>query len=535
MSMSEMFKIGSTIGYGMSGRAEEDRAEARKKLQMETKLKEAQANNFNASTNKIDEEVKALKDQNALIQMQLKLQQNQMAAKDLDLATDALVTNGNYEEFNKVVKSNPTIKEKLQANYGVSSIRPIDWNNKEDIKELTKKGLSIEDISRMDDEAKAGISKAFYMADNGQLTSLDSFIQQTGYINRATSDKVEAYVGMKEQLANIGKRLSTDQVEAESADAWLEANPDKTWNDWVKQQQEGGKEETITNAGLKSEYADLRTKKTNGELSKDEEIRLDTLDKLFSTDNDEKRKILEKGLEITKKYKGNLFDAEIADEDIVNAKLYAQQAGIKPDTKANREFKDQFNTLKQGKRLTEEVNKLKDEEISRGLLDAGVQKLQTMLSDKAFKSKSPEEKAKVLKSIEMKTKLGKFLASYIKSISGTAVAEAEYKRLADLFGQDVLTNTQTLKTAVNTFVGELDEEFKNMAKTSLLDNPSTTLDLVKRYKELGGKDNKVVITGSEEDNKKTVEMSKNYLGKTIRYNGKLYKVDEEGNMTEVQE
>ena len=281
-----------------------------------------------------------------------------------------------------------------------------------------------------------------------------------------------------------GKIADTQQqtLETQNATTWLQNNPDKTYTDYKNQ----GKTNSMTTASLKNEYANLRVGESNGSLTKDQTNRLGTLTQLFSTDNDEKRKILTEGMTIVDKYKGKLLDGDtnITDDDITNAKLYNQQSGIKPDTKSNRELKDQYNTVKNGYRLVNDIADLKPEELSQGMADTGIQELKKVLSDTAFESLSTEDKEKALLKIKTSTKLGMFLAKYIKSVSGTAVAEAEYMRLSELFSGNSFDNIQTLRAGVNTFVGELDTQLKDTLETSLLDNPATALDLAKRYKSI---------------------------------------------------
>ena len=85
------------------------------------------------------------------------------------------------------------------------------------------------------------------------------------------------------------------------------------------------------------------------------------------------------------------------------------------------------------------------------------------------------------------TKTGSFLAKYIKSISGTAVAEKEYDRLANVLqGGGSFENIQTLKQSFSTFGMDLDRDMRSSFEANYLDNTSTVLDLTKKYKAEGG-------------------------------------------------
>ena len=291
---------------------------------------------------------------------------------------------------------------------------------------------------------------------------------------------------------------------------------------------------TITNASMEKRHIDLAIKKENGMLTPDEEIEFKELDRNSKTDLEIKSEYIAKGTDIKSKYRGHLFDTDISDEDIVNAQMYGQIANIKPDTKENREFKDQFIVLKQGKKLNRMVQNLGEEEIARGIYDSGLQTIKTWIDD----GKKPDEK--MLKTISVETKLGKFIASYIKSISGLAVSDAEYRRLRDLMGGDNWKNTHTLKQAFDGFVGELDSEFKNKAEVSLLDNPHTTLDLVQRYKRLNGQVQQPQQSQVQQPkemvvNPRTGQPSNHYVGEVVQHQGKNYRIiDIQGNMEEVK-
>jgi len=429
-----------------------------------------------------------------LQQMQIQLKQltDDIAKKDTYSGFDAYrVSKGDTKFLNNKLK-NPNIKKVAK---GINGFYKIDINSQQDLELLKKKGLTPEDIEDEKSDAPRYVKVTIDNSNPGSFEILDLYTLYagTGYMNTMKKEEIEALtlkakklaLKKEQSVAGLQKIKTKSEVEAQDFLQWkkIPGNENKTFSEY-EQIGKPVEQPTVTTATLKDEYANLKIEASNGELSKDKQVRMDVLNKLFSTDNDEKRQILSDGIKITSKYKGNLFDIDINDKDIIAAKLYAQQAGIKPDAKANRELKDQFNTVKTGKRLVKEIEKLGDEELSRGLYDTGIQKMKKLLSDKKFEDMSEEEKAKALTSINMNTKLGMFLAKYIKSISGTAVAEAEYNRLKDLFSGSSFDNIQSLKEGVKAFVGELDTQFKDSLQTSLLDNPATTLDLAKRYKDL---------------------------------------------------
>lgn len=433
------------------------------------------------------EKVKDLQIQN--MNLQIKKLTNENTKKETYSSFDAYRHSGGDVKYLNSALKNENIKRLMN---GVNGMYKLNTTSEEDISLLNKIGVSAEDIADEDFDKARYIKVTRDGNAPGAYDIIDLYgaYAKTGYMNTMRKEEID-------ELTLSSKRATTrkteagaaqEELETESAEGWLQANPDKTYQDYLnlKQSATSITSGRITTASLKSEYADLQVEQSKGALTKDSEVRLQVLDRLFKTDSDEKREILKTGMEITSRYKGKLFekDTNITDDDILNAKLYAQQAGIKPDAKANRDFKEEFNTIRHGRRLVDDVIALKDEELSRGIVDTGIKAITKLLGDKSFRELSKENQAKQLKTIEMDTKLGMFLAKYIKSISGTAVADAEFTRLTNLFSGSAFNNVQTLRQGVVTFVQELDKNFKDSAQTNLIDNPSTTLDLVKRYREL---------------------------------------------------
>jgi len=429
------------------------------------------------------EQLKDLQIQN--MNLQLKKLTDESTKKETYSSFDGYRHSGGDVKYLNSALKNENVKRLMN---GVNGMYKLNTTSEEDISLLNKIGVSAEDISDegFDPTRYVKVTRDGSAPGAYDIVDLYGAYAKTGYINTMRKEEIdELTMSAKKAATRKSEALAgQEELETESAAKWLESNPTKSYQDYLNIKKTASTR--ITTASLKSEYADLQVEQSTGDLSKENEIRLQVLDRLFKTDSDEKREILKTGIGITAKYKGQLFEEamEITDDDILASKLYAQQAGIKPDAKVNRDFKEEFNTVRHGRRLVEDVIALKDEELSRGIVDTGIKAVTKLLTDEGFKKLSKEDQAKQLKTIEMDTKLGMFLAKYIKSISGTAVADAEFTRLTNLFSGSQFNNVQTLRQGVVTFVKELDTNFKDSAQTNLIDNPSTTLDLVKRYREL---------------------------------------------------
>lgn len=424
-------------------------------------------------------------------------------------------TDGDVKHLNQALKDLSEISPGMYTPGAV--VMKIDpENDKQLVNQLIQKGV----IKKWGPNASKSFLKVIEPG-NQEPTVMDinQFQAATGYTKYMTDQEQAELikrVAIAKDSASVNKIVAETKklnLETQDVESWLKANPTKTYTDYKNQ----GKQ--TTGASLKDEYANLQVKKEKGILDKDSSIRLKVLDKLFSTDSDEKRKILGKGLEIVDKYKDTLFNSKITKDDVINAKLYTDQSGIKIDTKTSKELKDQYNILLNGKRLSEEISKLDNEEVSRGIYDIGLQKVKQLFNDDKFNSSTPEEKAKVLKSIEMNTKLGMFLAKYIKSISGAAVSDNEFARLRDLFSGSVFNNTQTLKTGVTAFVNELDTQFKDASKTNLLNDPATTLDVVRMYTKEFNNTKEFSNTKSVDNSKPVIAVNPNTGEKLQLVNG----------------
>jgi len=535
MSLAEGLQLGEIARQNKFNNSIALREQNRRELQAQTSL--AQNSMVNSTGGKSDLQLQ----KEALLQKQLEAQNQQIQAMQSKFNADGItnilhsVIQGDWKDAYNTWNNTPGLKESIAnaPSLNAVDIAPVNYNDPNDVEQLKSIGITNLNDKEVQDALNSSFMKVQGKDGKWRVTPVDSIVKETNTWNMFSTKQQEDYTKRAQYINSvlIGKNpelaarqdevnikmdeLKTKDTELKLSDAekWLLANPDKTYTDYKNQ----GK--TTSSASLKDEYANLQVAKAKGELDKDNEIRLQVLDKLFSTDSDEKKKILTKGLEIVDKYKDNLFNKPISKEDVITAKLYADQSSMKVDTKTSKELKDQYNVLRNGKRLYDEVSALKDEELSRGIYDTGLQKVKQLFSDNKFNSNSPEEKAKILKSIDMNTKLGMFLAKYIKSISGAAVSDNEFARLRDLFSGSILNNTQTLKAGVTTFVEELDKQFKDISKTNLLNDPATTLDVVRMYdKDIG--DTFKVSTISQPTNKSIIAVNPKTGEKLQLVNGK---------------
>ena len=175
-------------------------------------------------------------------------------------------------------------------------------------------------------------------------------------------------------------------------------------------------------------------------------------------------------------YYGNTKIENLTKKDILKINIIERASNFKG--LGEREKKliiDSESTLASGKSLMTMLHKIGSEKINRGMFDAAKAKVQTWMSDGTWESMDKDEKEKALLTIAVNTKLGNALAKYIKSISGTAVAQAEYDRLVKIFTTGDFSNIQSLKESVGTFYADLQESHYTRLNDNLLGGGSFIL------------------------------------------------------------
>jgi len=490
----------AAVGYGAAGGYRRD-AEQRAALQKSAMaLQDAQTSNYNSSANLTNEKVAALQAQNQQLAFQNTITNNYIAAQNLDGATNNLIKDGDYEGFNQTINSNPTLKNKMQEMYGVKGIRPIDWNNTADVKQVEEGlGLDPKTLNSLRPQDLEALQKSYYMTDAGHLASVGDFAADTGYLDRATSNQYNNFIKTQDELANIGKHLSTDQVQAKSAHDWLETNPDKTYNDWLKTQVDNKADAQIKVNASKPTKATHLTKSDivswvanyDAEITKGykptpaEQAEHDVYKNAIDTDTEQKIASLKKHADMVAKYMTNIGkpDFKISNTDIADMNAYEQSVGHKPNPTTAREYTDDIVTAKAGVNLAKDIDSLGDEQINQGAYDEVKQWATKKLSDTAFNTLSPEAKEKALLTVATKSKVGAYLAAYVKSISGTAVAESEYDRLKEVLTSGNYNNIESFKDAINSFVGVNLTNDRNKFKSGFLAEKSLSLNAMKQLDE----------------------------------------------------
>ena len=157
---------------------------------------------------------------------------------------------------------------------------------------------------------------------------------------------------------------------------------------------------------------------------------------------------------------GDFSKVERKDADLaMKAQL---DSGIALPNEIRKETYGAIPTIKAGNKALEDMSKVPDDEL-RGYVDKLELKAKSLFSDKSFDELSFKEQARVMSTVETNSRLGTIFSSYVQSISGAAVADQEFARLAlNAFGGDLQNvNLQTLTTAFTSFIGEVQGRAKN--------------------------------------------------------------------------
>jgi len=424
---------------------------------------------------------------------------NHIAANELDNATSALINNpsSGWQVFNNTIKSNPILAKKMQENYGVSDIRPIDWNNPQDMAQVEKL-IPATELAKLKADGKLPLvqqemGKSYFMTNAGHLASLGEFAQHTGYFDRATASQLNSFVSGQQKLQEALKPPTPTSIEADSMQKYLQDNPTKTYNDWVALNSAAklsgkppAREDRLTQ--LRGVNATSKYGKPYNELTPAQQREID---KAVSTimdagtgqgrenmDVNDINNAIHAGHSLLDGTGSNLTQAE-RDNLETQFKL----------TPVYSQYKKQLETFNNGfaqLKFAENFNKMFQAAIKNGTYKTGfIQNLRTTIdkySPKELRSMMGLSDKELALKLGLQGTLGQMTAERLKLMSGTAASDDEFKRTVDyVVGSNSYNqNTQSVL---------LDNSVRNTAK--LLANQGRLLvgsgfvgNTYDRYKEI---------------------------------------------------
>ena len=253
---------------------------------------------------------------------------------------------------------------------------------------------------------------------------------------------------------------------------------------------------SLTKGAMVAKAVSLNKKLNDGSITAEEKIELETIQKAYGmedkvynpTDFEKKVKIFDKIAGTVAQYIDDPSKLKnLKKSDINKMKLEEAKVSFKGLGEAERKvISGTESSLNAGKLLVGKIDEIKNEEINRGLVDSIKQKVTTLLSDNQWENMDDDKKEKALLTIGLNTSLGNALAQYIKSISGTAVAQAEYDRLREVFTTGDYSNLPSLKKSIQSFYADLENSYVTKLRDSSSIGGSFILSKMKNYQDKYG-------------------------------------------------
>lgn len=407
-------------------------------------------------------------------------------------AFDSFEATSDPKYLNLAIRDNSLLKDAM-ASTGITGIGKIS-------------DLSPEKLQQLGYKEEEFVRPVVYYKNDGtqQLGDLFTEYGKFGYLERAQENVLNDYKTKVEALkySQEFNKTAVGGVEAENYLTYVDSMiakgevplPMKEFGKPAKDST-GSDIKTHTQAVVK--LAELETK-PESELTPLELSQKKHFKALATTDSDEKRQIISESLKVSDKFLDGVSDKEVTLDDVKTITTAGALVGDHGDKATSKSLTDNYVTLKQGYKLADNINKLSTEEIERGIVDKGFLETKKLLSDKDFAKLPADEKAKALQTVKFDTRMGSYLADYIRSISGTAASEAEFERLKNVLTGGSFNNTQSLKSAITEFVTVEDEKFKGNLDAKYMLAKGDVLKLKYNYdKELKGK----LVTTSQQTTK----------------------------------
>jgi len=170
-------------------------------------------------------------------------------------------------------------------------------------------------------------------------------------------------------------------------------------------------------------------------------------------------------------YVKSVKDGAPLSESAIKLNMQMEEMGgklLKPSDNLYKKTTGEMATYLQVNDLMKEMSSLKPEEMSAGVSDEFGRRIATVASDEKFASLTPEQQIKALTRGKFTTKAGTIFAKFVKNISGSAVADQEFARLAKLFfgGDEDKVNVQTLMNSMSSFADASKTGIVKEAKTN---------------------------------------------------------------------
>ena len=163
--------------------------------------------------------------------------------------------------------------------------------------------------------------------------------------------------------------------------------------------------------------------------------------------------------QFSKDYRANLANNLVSDDAMVDEMLKNERlSGMNLSVENEKNSYGKLGLLKQSRELVGKLENFDNEELMTGKIDTAVKEVYSKIGDEDFAKLSKPEQLKVLNSVAVASGAGTLFADYVKLMSGAAVSDEEYQRLANIFygGTPGEINIQTMTQAINEFANSLE-------------------------------------------------------------------------------
>ena len=475
----------------------------RSELQMLAQQQEQQRNLYNINYSNAEQNNKILMDKVAQLE-------RDNARKDAFQAFDSFEAAGDTKYLNLAIKDNQMLKTAMDSS-GITSISNI-------------RDFTPEKLASLGYKEKEFVRPVVFNKADGTQQIGDLFTEygKFGYLERANQNVLNDYKVKVEglKLANEENKLAVGNVETDNylnyVNQMIEAGKMplsmKEFGKPPKTSSDGSDIKTSTQAIVK--LAELNTI-PDDKLTDLQREQKKLFTGLANTDSDVKRQVIGEANKVTTKFTDGVSNKPVTLEDVNSVTTAEALTNTTGDKATVKTLTDNFTTLKQGYKLVDSVNSLSNDEIERGIVDQGLLEAKSLFSDSNFTKLSTEEKLKTLKTVKFNTRLGSYLADYIRSISGTAASEAEFERLKGVLIGGSFNNIQTVKTAINEFVKVEDEKFKSNLDSKFGLAKGEVLRLRYNY----GKDLEGKLSSTKKEEKPTSSIDTEAVKEELRKRG----------------
>lgn len=399
-------------------------------------------------------------------QMESKLkyleEQNQMMQSNFN--TDTMtrsvthLVKGNAKDAQMTIDKNPSLKETLKQK-NVHQVAPIDWQNDQELwKNIPNMNIKPEDLQ--DPAVVAALNTSFSKVQGAdgkwRLSSTENLVQSTNTLGYMPSNMSDAVINRFNRageilngrvITNEEQKLKDTQLDSAQSNAnlqradlymaeefttkFFEENPNPTMEQFnafkVARAGGGGTDYKTMKAMYDAELSKMKVDEKKTEMTDAKNVDQGTVQFLESLASD--MKVTNESLKMGKKIQGDK----------------------KMTTEERKETFNKFAMVDGFIGLNKELQNMDVTDTDKNMLT----KFRDNVAQLAGTDMVPGDREKILRGIDLKTKVGAMVAKYVKFMSGAAVTEGERAMYMDLAQAGNWSTLEPMKTSMRAFTQSL--------------------------------------------------------------------------------